>query len=721
MGIKVESRTDELKTVFKNKFVVDFYQREYVWEQEHIEELISDLSSAFLKNWSPDHKPKNVRDYDPYYMGEIVITDNSDSGSECAIIDGQQRITSLTLLLIFVYREYGKLDGFPSGFRELIYGDSYGEKLFNLNVEERNICMKSLLDTGEYTVKKGDTPSVENLVARFNDIKNCWNNNINETNACAFAYWLQEKVLFSTVKTNNKDFAYVIFETMNDRGLNLTPIEMLRSYLLAKIDDSQKIQARKRFDEILAWLADVKKVSKSKADFDFFKMYLRSQLAEDLNQKNKYSDFVMIGSDFNKWVQSKEKSLKLDTLDGANLFLEKLRYFSSVYVRVCKLIAERNFEDYLYLTINAEFGFTMQPALILASVNYEDSDDTVNRKIALISKYLTKVLVWRVWNHNDISQSSMEAPLYQLCKAIRGMTIEDISQYLKTDPIKLPDINASVPILNQANRRRLKVLLTLITALVAKGSKEPADAIRRNDLELEHIWANHFERHKDEFSSQDDFANTRNTIGDLVLLPKSFNSSYGDDIYEDKVVHYIEQNILVQSLCKQKYEANPGFLSFVENSSLPFKPYEHFTKVSIAERSELYRQILILNWPEAVMNLSDNSEQHKIPASMESLYRSIEKAIKETDPRIESIAMKYYIKFVLGNRIVASAVGSSDKIDVFFNTRDKQLEDDKGILDDMAGIGHHGIGKLRFRVKEKNQLSDLKNFLLQTLKMTKSS
>ena len=109
--------------------------------------------------------------------------------------------------------------------------------------------------------------------------------------------------------------------------------------------------------------------------------------------------------------------------------------------------------------------------------------------------------------------------------------------------------------------------------------------------EVEHIWADHPEQHTDEFSHPADFAEYRNRIGGLLLLPKSFNASYGDLPYEEKLPHYNTQNLLARSLHPQCYEHNPGFLRFVQESGLPFKAHSQFKRADLDERGVLYRQL----------------------------------------------------------------------------------------------------------------------------------
>ena len=238
----------------------------------------------------------------------------------------------------------------------------------------------------------------------------------------------------------------------------------------------------------------------------------------------------------------------------------------------------------------------MQPALILASIKYNDSESTIEKKIKMISKYLTKILSWRVWNHYKISQSAMEYTIYSMCKKIRDKNIEEINKILKDTSSNLLKLENS-PTLNRSNKNAIKVLLSLITEIVSRATNTSDYMLNKEEeIEIEHIWANHYEDHVDEFTNNDEFVSVRNNIGDLLVLPRSFNRSYGDKVYFEKVKQYFSQNILAQTLNEQKYINNPTFLRFVQDSSLAFKSYNEFTRTSINERAELYKAILEWNW-----------------------------------------------------------------------------------------------------------------------------
>jgi hypothetical protein len=118
----------------------------------------------------------------------------------------------------------------------------------------------------------------------------------------------------------------------------------------------------------------------------------------------------------------------------------------------------------------------------------------------------------------------------------------------------------------------------------------------RKGYEIEHIWADHPERHSDEFSHPSEFQEYRNRIGGLVLLPKSFNASYGDLPYAEKREHYLGQNLIARSLHEAAYDHNPGFLRFIDESGLPFHAHAEFKKVDLDARQVLYQQLAERIW-----------------------------------------------------------------------------------------------------------------------------
>jgi hypothetical protein len=115
-------------------------------------------------------------------------------------------------------------------------------------------------------------------------------------------------------------------------------------------------------------------------------------------------------------------------------------------------------------------------------------------------------------------------------------------------------------------------------------------------FEIEHIWPNKYDLYEQEFKDEEEFREIRNRLGDLILVPNGFNQSYGGAPYEIKIVHYYGQNLLAQTLSSNCYQKNPSFRKFIEETQLPFKPYQRFSKNEIEERQKLYQKICERIW-----------------------------------------------------------------------------------------------------------------------------
>ncbi len=145
---------------------IEYYQREYKWEKKHIDELINDLSGRFLDNFRDGDEPADVAGYGHYFLGSIVVSKHNEFRH---IVDGQQRLTTLLLLLIFLNNLQDNSDK-KVDIQSLIYSENYGEKTFKLNVSERNSCMEALYNKKAFDPERG-SESVQNLYSRYKDLE----------------------------------------------------------------------------------------------------------------------------------------------------------------------------------------------------------------------------------------------------------------------------------------------------------------------------------------------------------------------------------------------------------------------------------------------------------------------------------------------------------------------------------------------------------------------
>jgi hypothetical protein len=586
------------------KYSIDYYQREYRWETKQVTELLEDLTEQFLESHKPDDERNAVEQYGHYFLGSIII---SDKDGRKFIIDGQQRLTSLTLLLIYIYREL-KDENQKSQLSELIFSQRYGARSFNLDVEERTAAMDALFTGADFN-EADQTESVVNILNRYQDICDEFPENLRNESLPFFADWLIENVHFVEITAFSDADAYTIFETMNDRGLSLTPADMLKGYLLSRITDPSR-----RNNSSLVWkrrTVALREIGKEE-DSDAIKAWLRSQHATTIRDRSRGArpqDFDLIGTEFHRWVKDNEDKLGLGSINDFVSFVDSDFSFYSYWYGQIRHDAESLTERLPRVFYNAQHNFTLQYPVLLAPLRRDDSEAVIIRKLRIVSAFLDILITRRIWNFRAIDYSTMQYAMFLVMREIRGKMVDELVTMLNTRLEAEHETFASNERfhLHGTNGRQIHRLLARMTDYVETESGQAsryAEYMRRRaqqGYEVEHIWANHPERHADEFAHSQDFLQYRNQLGGLLLLPKKFNASYGDLTYADKRDHYFGQNLLAQSLHENAYLRNPGFVRFVRESGLPFRAHPGFNKVDLDERQVLYRMLAERIWDPMIL------------------------------------------------------------------------------------------------------------------------
>lgn len=595
-GIDAKTRTVR-ELLAGRKYTIDYYQREYKWQTQHVVELLQDLAARFLEYYDESHERSAVAGYGAYFLGSIIV---SDRDGQKFIVDGQQRLTTLTLLLIYLRHQLPDEDQ-KTLIADLIFSQKYGKKSFNLDIPERTACMEALYDGGDFATDNAPE-SIANLADRYADIAEHFPEQLRGKALPYFADWLMENVYLVEITAYSDEDAYTIFETMNDRGLSLSLTEMLKGYLLSNISDSdQRNRAERIWKERIQALRDIGKDE----DADAIKAWLRGQYAESIRVRRrdaKPQDFERIGTEFHRWVREHEGRLGLTSSREFIRFIERdFSYYSRWYERL-RRSAQTRTKELECVYYNAEHNFTLQYPVLLAALDVRDNEETALRKLRVVAAYLDILIHRRIWNFRAIDYSTMQYQMFLVMREIRGKALGEIVAVLRKR-LEMEQRFADNPHfrLHGTNRPQVHRILARLTDYVETQSGHPSryeEYARRGPkgYEIEHIWADHPHRHLDEFPHESDFREYRNRIGGLLLLPKSFNASYGDLPYQEKRRHYLTQNLLARSLHEQAYEHHPGFLRFIRDSGLPFRPHAEFKKADLDARQELYISLAERVW-----------------------------------------------------------------------------------------------------------------------------
>ena len=234
---KIDVELKTLKKILADNelfYQIPDYQRPYSWDKENVSELIDDLSFAYINNKDED-----------YFCRSLVLVDNE----RFDIIDGQQRITTFTILAC-VFRELYKnqlerkaldyieesiQDKYDNNKRKLRFltGDNY-----QIDFEQTILKGITFKDKVNFDREFANNHYLQNahylkqfLVEKINE---------NTINPNDFLIWVFEKVVLTVIITRNLDNAIRIFNVLNDRGMPLSPIDILKSSLMTKLSKEDR-------------------------------------------------------------------------------------------------------------------------------------------------------------------------------------------------------------------------------------------------------------------------------------------------------------------------------------------------------------------------------------------------------------------------------------------------------------------------------------------------
>lgn len=587
-------------------FAIDEYQREYKWEKKHIDELIADLQTAFSNSYKSGDETKHVSSYTEYFLGSIIV---SKRNGKKYLVDGQQRVTSLTLLLIYLYRSAAQASlPVTQTIAPLIFSDNLGEPKFNLDIPERLPVIEALFK-GDVFSPDGKDESIQTMYARYDDIEQSELTAELGEALPHFAYWLMNRVGLIEISTDNDNHAYAIFETMNDRGKPLSPVDMLKAYLLAPVENvERRNEANRVWKNQVLGLITWGGSHEQERDANCIKAWLRAQYAETIRERKAGAndkDWELIGTVFHRWARDNAPRLGLGSEAGnLKMISSDFPFFAKAYQRI--LDASENYRTGLEAVYyNAHNDFTWQNTVLLAPLVSTDDDETVRKKFAVTASYLDIWLMRRVVNYIRVGYSATSYAMWLLCRDIRQKPLDELITIL-TDKLAEDEQDISFErsaarnrsglsqlSLNQFSRRYIYHLLARLTAYTEAGSGrgDPfptlVDRSQANAFDIEHIFPDRFDLNSDEFANEHEFQEWRNHVASLLLLPADVNRSLQDKAFDQKAPHYAKQNFFAASLSAVIYQHQPQFEKFRASRRFPFEAFDKFGKEEQLKRRAL--------------------------------------------------------------------------------------------------------------------------------------
>ena len=614
-------KTSTLKEILNNNhFAVDYFQREYRWGRKQIEQMLSDFQGTFEKYYDPDKHDSllKVSEYGYYYMGCIICS----KGSAYTIIDGQQRLTSLTLLLIYLDDLQKKCkvpEEKAANLTGMIYSTHYGEKSFNLDIPERAKCMKALLEgNNDYNPKN---ESERNMLERFKDIEELFPDELKGDALPFFIYWLIEKVTLLQIETPSEDEAHTIFLTMNDRGLSLNSAEMMKAYIIQQVDEKERDAVNRQWQENINQIKQASSYDSSGVvnteDVVFISTWLRAKYATTMREGKRAAqdgDYEQLGDKFHTWVRDHAlDKMGLGKSESYKRFvMTEMTKATEIFLQI-KEYSKTLTPDYEEVFYNADRDLTYQTMLVLAAINSNDSKEVIKKKIQMTTKFVDDLASIRIFNFKKSSWNYNKNLLFRVMCEVRDKNCKEIGMvYVRA--LQLMDVTLEGIKkfgLNQFSVRYMRHILARFTSYVNVLMGNPShfdEYVNRdqkgNTYDVEHILPDRFDDYENDFEDEEDFKKSRDSIGNLILLTRDKNRSYQAMKYQEKVKRYLGDNILAQALNQTAYKNNPQFTNNVVKR-YKIKAFSEFKKESIDERATTYLQLASDIWnPKAIKDLA---------------------------------------------------------------------------------------------------------------------
>ena len=248
MPATITAKEQNLDKIFSDDYVfnVPLYQRPYAWTTEQVDELLDDLTDAMK------------RDSEPYFLGSVVLI-KSDGDAKSEVVDGQQRLTTLTMLLCALR----DLSDDPKIVQELDkrvweIGDSLSgnedRSRLSLRERDRNFFQQHVQKANslDHFLKRDPVSFSDSQKRIFENVKYLRRELLkhNEQLRHQLAKYIIRNCYIVVVSASDVDSAYRIFSVMNDRGMPLSPTDILKANIIGKMPPDSRDEYTERWEVI---------------------------------------------------------------------------------------------------------------------------------------------------------------------------------------------------------------------------------------------------------------------------------------------------------------------------------------------------------------------------------------------------------------------------------------------------------------------------------------
>ncbi len=671
----------------ERQFVVPIYQRVYSWEKEQCKQLWDDIIKTGGNDQIKGH-----------FIGSIVFVHDgiyTTGHNKLLIIDGQQRLTTITLLLTALRDHLSDEDEFLEKFsppkiqnRYLINSDEKDDKRFKLILSDSDKdTLLYLIDKDRREPSKPSSKIVEN----FELFKEWISKNTNKLETIFKG--LEKLIVVEISLERGNENPQLIFESMNSTGKDLTETDLIRNYILMGLEpEEQKIFYEKY------WRAMEGEFEQSKKE-DLFNKFVRHYLTIKTREIPNTNKIYVAFKDYRQ-----KEGIAIEDL------LKDLQKYCGYF---CQIVFKKEADKDLNKALGFLVDLEMDVIYPLLLELYSDYSDGVLSKadfipiIALIESYICRRAVCGLGTNSlnkvfpsftkriqkDEYFESLKAHFFYLTEKQRFPKNDEFKDYFITTDFykfqkkkyffeRLENFDTKEPV----NTKEYTIEHIMPQTLTKKWKKDLGE---------------NFQKIHDKYL---------HTIGNLTLT--GYNPKYSNKSFQEK------RNM------KKGFKDSPLRL----NQSL--RDLESFGEEEIKKRANDLADLALKIWTYPKLD-AETLEKHKpkkdkkekkvydlssynFGSDSEKLFNDLREKIKALDEKIVERFNQHYISYDFSKNFV-DIVPLNKGLNLYLNMKFNELQDEKNLARDMTNKGHLGNGDIEVKLKTRENISYCLGLIKQAL------
>ncbi|MCQ2927556.1 DUF262 and DUF1524 domain-containing protein [Helicobacter pylori] len=667
-----------------NQFVIPIYQRLYSWKKEQCEQLWDDIIKIGGNDKMNGH-----------FIGSILyVRDDNTHSSPLLIIDGQQRLTTITLLFIALRNHLSEEVEILKKFsrkeienRYLINSNKDGDKKFRLILSESDKdTLLSLIDKNKREPSELSVKIVENF-----ELFEKWISENTDKLETIFK-GLEKLMIVWIALDKEKDDPQLIFESMNSKGIELTQADLIRNYIIMET----KVDKQKDFYNQY-WRAMEEDFKQNEKLFDrFVRHYLTIKTGEIPNIKKVYKAF--------KDYQQKE-GVKIEDL------LKDLQKYCGYFCQIAfKKEADKDLNKALSFLVDLEMD-VVYPLLLELYSDYKDgilSKQDFIPIIALTESYLCRRAVC------GLGSNGLNKIFLSFTKKIdKDQYLESIKAHflsLEKTTGKFPKDSEFRDSLITIDFYHFKKKEYFLKRLEKFDTKEPVDTQK---CEVEHIMPQTLNPEwKEDLGENFEAIHEKylHTIGNLTKT--GYNSEYRNNSFQEK------------------RDMENGFKQSPLRLNQSLKDLEVFGEKEIEKRANDLADWALKIWTYPKLDAETLEEykskkakkvydlnSYKFSPYSRELFDILREGIKALDERVTENFVKHYITYKHGT-IFVSIVPLKYELNLILNMDFSELQDEikkKLKIRNVSKTGHLGVGDVEVKLETKENIPYCLGLIKQAL------